>query len=317
MRRDASPLAAASRGALAALVAFAAGCRDTNIAPPPPPDTASGVIVFASDRSDNNSEIYRIHADGRGLRRLTTTSSANDRAPALSPDGARIAWEREITTTSGDVTAVEIWTMDADGGDARAVVSNGSFNRSPSWAPDGTLVYSSRVSGSDQIYRLRPGSSTPERLTTGGAADQSPRVSPDGGAVLFQSNRGLDFDVYVMRIDGSDVVNLTERGGDDRFPAWAPDGARVVWTRFDEATLTFDLWWMRSDGTDARPLVATPYNELAPSLSPDGTQVVFQSDRVAPARLFVAPVATGEARALSADTDRTGSDQAPWWGRSR
>ena len=306
-----------STAAALALCLLAGACRDTNILPPPPPDPASGVIVFASDRSDNNSEIYRHYADGRGLRRLTTTRDANDRAPALSPDGARIAWEREVTTTSGDVTAVEIWTMNADGGDARAAVSNGSFNRSPSWAPDGSLVFSSFVSGSDQIYRLRPGATTPERLTTGGAADQFPRVSPDGSRVLFQSNRGLDFDVYVMDIDGSDVVNLTDQGGDDRFPAWSPDGARVVWTRFDESTLSFDLWWMRADGGDAAPLVATPFNETVPSMSPDGTHVVFQSDRIPPSRLFVAPVATGVARALSADAARTGSDQAPWWGPAR
>ncbi len=306
----------AARIGLAAAVAVVAGCRDTNIEPPPPPDTASGIIVFASDRNDNNSEIYSIHADGRGLRRLTTTRDANDRAPALSPDGMRIVWEREITTTSGDVTAVEIWTMGVDGSDAAPVVRNASFNRSPSWGPDGTLVFSSRVSGSDQIYRLRPGSTTPERLTTSGAADQSPRVSPDGSAVIFQSNRGLDFDVYVMRIDGSAVVNLTDRGGDDRFPAWAPDGARIVWTRFDESTQTFDLWWMNADGGDARPLVATAYNESAPSLSPDGSRVVFQSDRAEPVRLYVAPVATGEARPLSSGTGGTGSDQAPWWGRA-
>ena len=307
----------ASTTALVALGVATAACRDTNILPPPPPDTAGGVIVFASDRSDNNSEIFRVYADGRGLRRLTTSRDANDRAPALSPDGSRIAWEREITTASGDVTAVEIWTMDVDGGDTHAVVSNGSFNRAPSWAPDGSLVFSSFLSGSDQVYRLAPGSATPVRLTTGGAADQSPRVSPDGGAVIFQSNRGLDFDIYVMRIDGSEVVNLTNQGGDDRFPAWSPDGSRIVWTRFDERTLSFDLWWMRADGTEAEPLVATPFNETSPSFSPDGSHVVFQSDRVPPARLFVADVATGEPRALSADAARSGSDQAPWWGPAR
>ena len=290
-----------------------AACRDSNIEPPPPADASAGVIVFASDRADNNSEIYLATSDGRSVRRLTRSRDANDRAPALSSDGRMIAWERELGAGGGDVTAVEIWTMKADGTDARAVVQNGSFNRSPSWAPDGSIVYTSRVSGSDQIWRVVPGGGTPVRLTTGGAADQFPRVSPDGSRILFQSNRGLDFDVYVMNADGSGVRNLTERGGDDRFPAWTPDGQRLLWTRFDDATLSFDLWSMPIGGGEAAVVVATGFNELAPSVSPDGKQVVFQSDRLPPARLYVMPLGGGEARPLSLTT-HSGSDQAPWWG---
>ena len=58
-----------------------------------------------------------------------------------------IAWEREISTAGGDVTAVEIWTMGADGSDPRPVVRNGSFNRAPSWGPSGELVFQSRITG--------------------------------------------------------------------------------------------------------------------------------------------------------------------------
>ena len=288
------------------------GCRDSNITPPPPADASAGVIVFASDRADNNSELYLATSDGRSVRRLTRTRDANDRAPALSADGRMIAWERELGG-GGDVSSVEIWTMKADGSDARAVVQNGSFNRSPSWAPDGSIVYTSRVSGSDQIWRVVPGGAAPVRLTTGGAADQFPRVSPDGSRILFQSNRALDFDVYVMNADGSGVRNLTARAGDDRFPAWTPDGQRLLWTRFDDATLSFDLWAMPAAGGEPAVVVATGFNELAPSVSPDGLQIVFQSDRQPPARLYVAPIGGGEARPLGTAT-HTGSDQAPWWG---
>ncbi len=313
-----SALAASRAVMLAPLLLIASyACTSTNITPPPPPVAAEGIVLFASNRSDNNFEIYRVAADGRALRRLTTTRDANDRAPALSPDGRRVAWERELTTATGDITSVEIWAMDPDGGNPRVLIRNGSFNRSPSWGPSGELVYASRVTGADQIFRLDAGAATPRQLTTGGAADQWPRLSSDGQWIVFQSNRGLDFDIYRMRADGSDVVNLTRLPGDDRFPAWTPDGAKVVWTRFDDASLTFDLFVMTREGTAQSAIVSTPFNELTPSVSPDGMSVVYQTDRAPPATLFVSPIAGGQARPL---TEREGagfgSDVAPWWGRT-
>lgn len=296
----------------------ALACRDTNIVAPGDAADRGGVIVFASNRADNNFEIYRIGADGGGLARLTTTRDFNDRAPVLSPNGGRVAWEREIATSGGDLIAVEIWTMNADGSEQRAAVRNGSFNRGPSWGPAGELVFSSRITGSDQIYRLSAGATEPVRLTTGGAADQHPRLSPDGQRIVFQSNRELDFDIHVMRADGTEIENLTQLAGDDRFPTWTPDGASIVWTRFETLVNGFDLYAISVAGGEPTAVVATAYNELAPSVSPDGRSVVYQTDRSPPFGLYVASLSDGEGRPLrTVNTAGTGSDLGPWWGPAR
>ena len=294
------------------------GCRDTNLTGPRPGTDEDGVIYFASNREDNNFELYRIGADGSGLQRLTSARDYNDRAPAVSPDGGHVAWEREIATPTGDITAVEIWVARADGSQPRAVVANGSFNRSPGWGPLGALVFASRISGSDQIYRLDAGAAEPVRLTTSGAADQHPRFSPDGQRIVFQSNRGLDFDVYVMNADGSNVVNLTQLTGDDRFPSWTPDGSRIVWTRFESNANGFDVYAVSSTGGEATPIVATVFNELAPTVSPDGSSVVYQTDRAPPFGLYVAPMSGGAGRALrQPDAAGSASDLGPWWSAVR
>ena len=309
---------ARSRACLAALAIAALGCRDTNITPPLPGTDEGGVIYFASNREDNNFELYRIGADGRGLQRITVARDFNDRAPVVSLSGSQIAWEREIATPTGDITAVEIWVASADGSQPRAVVQNGSFNRSPGWGPNGELVFASRLSGSDQIYRLDPGATQPVRLTTGGAADQHPRFSPDGQRIVFQSNRGLDFDIYVMNADGSNVVNLTQFAGDDRFPTWTPNGARIVWSHFKDDANGFDLYSVPAAGGDATPVVETPFDEFAPSVSPDGSSVVYQTDRVPPFGLYIAPIGGGEGRPLRpAGTLGNASDLGPWWAPPR
>jgi dipeptidyl aminopeptidase/acylaminoacyl peptidase len=51
---------------------------------------ANGKIAFGTDR-DGNKEIYTMYPDGSGLTRLTNNVS-DDRSPAWSPDGTKIAF---------------------------------------------------------------------------------------------------------------------------------------------------------------------------------------------------------------------------------
>lgn len=291
-----------------AVALLLAGCDDTNIV-----GTGGGTagdIVFSSDRGGATFEVFAIAPDGGRLRQLTTDVNTNDLAPAMSPDGSLIAWEREIVE-QGRVRA-DVWVMNADGSSPRALVTNASDNRAPGWTPDGAaVVYASFVTGNWEIFRIDAGGGTPVNLTNSPFADQHPRVAPDG-RIVFHTNRDLDFEIYAMRADGSDPVNLTSQPGDDRFPAWSPDGSRIVWTRFEGS---FDLWIMDADGGNPRTLVATDFREEHPSVSPDGRSVVFQSDRFPPLSLHIVSIATGATRVLTGDEPgESGSNQEPWWG---
>lgn len=295
---------------LAASVAIGA-CEATNFTEPAV--VSDGEIVFASNRGGRDFELYRVGADGTRLRRITSDGAANDLAPAVSPDGARIAWERE-TQQPGGATIAELWVMDADGGNRRAVVANAAENRSPAWTPDGQgIVYASRVTGNWEIFRIDVGTGTTTNLTRDPFADQHPRLSPDGQRIVFHTNRDLDFEIYTMAIDGSDVRAALRAPGDDRFPTWTPDGARIIWSRYVDDESRFDLWIMSANGTGARPLVQSPFAELHPTVSADGRLVVFQSDRIPPFSLFSAPIAGGATQAITGNTAPGASDLQPWW----
>lgn len=302
------------RALLLSLGLLASACTATNIdAPSGALATSSSVIVFSSNREDRNFEIWRVNPDGTGLVRLTHDLDFNDMAPVLSNDGRLIAWQREVASAGGGVSSVEIWVMNADGTDRHAVVQNGAFNESPSFLPNGDLVYSSDAGGNFDIYvTSAAGGGTPRRLTNSPFADQYPRVSPDGKRIAFQSNRDLNFEIYVMDADGSNPRNVTQSGEDDRFPAWSPDGNTLVWSRYIGS---FDLWTSRADGTGAHELYASPYNETQPSVSADGTQVVFASNQAPPSSLFVVPITGGAAKLVTGGaTSPAGSDLTPYWG---
>ncbi|MES1210884.1 MAG: hypothetical protein ABUL63_00990, partial [Acidobacteriota bacterium] len=76
-------------------------------------------------------DLFVIHPDGTGLRRLTQ-DAFKDRQPRWSPDGTRIAF---YSNRGG---AYEIWTLGADGSrPERAVVLPGRQAFHPIWSPDG------------------------------------------------------------------------------------------------------------------------------------------------------------------------------------
>jgi Tol biopolymer transport system component len=99
------------------------------------PDGAS--IAFSrSDPRDpsDTSELYVMHADGTGIRRLTTCTAPDcigDGDPSWSPDGARVAFTRQ----GNGGNRVDIYVVRADGTELSAVTSGPDWWSSPAWRP--------------------------------------------------------------------------------------------------------------------------------------------------------------------------------------
>ena len=291
------------------------GCVATNIfAPDGKTSDAAGFIYFSSNREGSNYELYRMPASGGTPVRLTTDPDHNDYSPRPSRDGKMLAWVREVAKAGEGVTSTEIWVMNADGSNARALVQNGASNSSPSWiAGDTALVFASDVGGDWEIYRVSLTGGTPRDLTNNPYADQSPRVSPDGQRLVFQSNRTLDFEIYTMNIDGSDVRNVSQDPADDRFPTWSADGTQIFWNRYADS---FNIWQMNADGTNQHVLLSSSFSDTSPAMAPDGSAVVFTSDRATPSSLFVYPLEGGAVRQVTnlAGWVR-GTDLDPVWAK--
>lgn len=100
-------------------------------------------IVFTSNRvAFANYEIFRVRSsDGGGARRLTFYGTADPHKPgddlmaSYSPDGSRIVFISERGGGYG------VWSMNADGGNARRLVRNPDLNHAfPRFSRDGTRI---------------------------------------------------------------------------------------------------------------------------------------------------------------------------------
>lgn len=103
-------------------------------------------VVFSSNRSEDRernpgeSDIYRVSLADGTLSRLTDRKGP-DEAPAISPDGSKIAYTGYDDRYRGYENE-RLYVMDRDGKNRR--VLTGGLDRSvgaPRWAPDGRSIY--------------------------------------------------------------------------------------------------------------------------------------------------------------------------------
>ena len=96
----------------------------------------------------------------------------------------------------------------------------------------------------DLAWIDRKGVVEPLRLPNG--AYESPRLSPDGKQVAFESGDDKDAVVWVYDLAGTSAMRRLTFGGRNRFPVWSADGQRVTFQSDREQDL--GIFWQRADG---------------------------------------------------------------------
>lgn len=236
-------------------------------------DQWSRQVVFVSDR-DGNSEIYRMLPDGRRQMRLTTTADGYEAAPAGSPDGRWIAYERWV---EGGPT--HLWLMSRDGRGALGLTDGPSDNLQPSWSADSSkIAFMSNRDGDWEIYVYDLTTHGMAQLTHNGWNDTEPDWAKSGGRIAFVSNpTSSNGEIFTMAADGSDVRRLTTNFNGDRQPSWSPLAERLAFysTRPEGQA----LYTLRADGTDIRLLAPQSLGPGSPAWSYAGNSIVFSGYR--------------------------------------
>ncbi len=207
--------------------------------------------------------------------------------PALSPDGARVAFVVTSVLEDRNERHSEIWIANADGSGEPARLTSPSFSASgPNWTPDGShLYFSSRrpnpagESGSGPWFLAMDGARG-EAFRIEGLAG-SPNFSPDGRWIAFTRAVPPSGERPEPSYD-SDFARRTAERFDGRIYDWMnfrfdrrgylPD-PRDPW-----ATPPREIFLLPAEGGEARQLTQLGVNASGLAWSPDGSALVFTAD---------------------------------------
>ncbi|MGD8474183.1 MAG: hypothetical protein PVH59_08660, partial [Anaerolineae bacterium] len=125
------------------------------------------------------------------------------------------------------------------------------LGQSPSWLPDGRILYSGCWQDDCGILVTRADGTHPGQIAAG-ANETNPEASPAGNRVAFMSLRDGNWEIYLANMDGGSATRLTSNPANDGLPVWSPDGRYIAFVTDREGE--WAVWTMRPDGTGQRRL---------------------------------------------------------------
>lgn len=258
----------------------------------PSPDGSKIAVTVYDD--NQTTDIWLLEPDGSNPTKLTDCEPGLCSAPAWSPDGQLMAYERRDEGVSGaGIVPSRVWVYDFVTSETAPVFANNQvLGYGPVFAPDGQRLafVDSNLSATNpnpptnaaiRIVDLESGRSNTVIPTDMGAVGT---FSPDGSSMVFadirQVGRQFFTQLLVADFEGEGGIgNLIDGAEEDQWPAWSPDGTTLAFSRrlLDRSTGFGSQLSLYNVQDDSLTTVTNDpeYNSLEYYWSPTGERLVF------------------------------------------
>lgn len=210
---------------------------------------------------------------------LTADLAFDASSPALSPDGARVAFE-----VPGQ--GILVCSID-ERGPCDTLKTRVGWPVRPTWNPvTGELVFVRFVadsSGEDsEIVVASSDLGTVRPLIRQTGSQDSPDVSPDGTLLVYDSAQTVALhqagvqvirQLWVMNLESGVARPLVPDAAQDMQPDFSPDGTRVAFA--SNRGGGFDIWIVGVDGSGLRQVTSGAGSKTWPAWSPDGGALLY------------------------------------------
>ena len=255
--------------------------------------SAGSTIIFSATTADVHvDQLFSVQTSGDGLKQLTTGSYPSD-APAFSPNGVRVAFER---------LGVGILTMNPDGTGLKRLTTNprDSF---PTWSPDGKRIAFVRPAGTRWVPYIVP--------STGGKPKALKKSPPAGRPSWTKAGLLIPSGGDVVKIDTT-IGRVLKYSGASVDAIWglntvalAPSRSMLTYVGSrdpvagdkdcgDGPCQRFGLYLERLSPKAKKPqMIAKDTGPAA--FAPDGRRIVYSAG----GKLLIRTVATGATAAIA------------------
>lgn len=235
----------------------------------------SQTAAFVSNRN-GNLDIYIMDMETDSVRQLTN-SALTEYGLVWAPDGKKLYY----TTYNKNVR--QIFTIDMDGKNSRAITSDTGYYSLVDVSPDGQLVLvnSNITHAAGELFLMNSDGKLVAQITNNTLFEAGASFSPDGNeiAVSIQIIPGTDDNhagraaIFLYGLDGKPKRQLTASAGFDGLPDFSPDGMKIAYhSCYKERCSIFII---NLDGTGEENLSKSDLDCRWPRWSPDQQWIYY------------------------------------------
>jgi len=188
-----------------------------------------------------------------------------------------IAWFLIAWFKPTDAAQVDIPGTQAAKPSAPALIATQALSPSPTTSDglNGKIVFTCTRSEINQLCLITPAGGEITRLTSETAQGYYPALSAAGNLLIYASNVGGSFDLYLKPFDTSAVpTRLTTNVGEVAASAFSPDGSQIIFSNSVNGKI-FQLWQVGREGGDAHQLYSTAGNISSAAWAPNGQNIAL------------------------------------------
>jgi eukaryotic-like serine/threonine-protein kinase len=248
--------------------------------------SSNGMLVYRATGVTLNRLVW-LDRTGRELQEVAPP--ADYRAPALSPDGTRIAIRRRENEGSN----IDVWVIDPGRGTTTRFTFDPADDSNPLWSPDGSqIVWVSTRGGSEALWsRSASGLGQDEKVVETGANSAATDWSGDGSTLLFQcANPKTGVDVYAVAMKGDRKPRvIIQTPFNENRAHLSPDGRWIAYQSDESGRV--EVYVASFKGSSGKWQISTD-GGIEPCWSHDGRELFYLSSDQ---RLMSVTIAPGEA----------------------
>ena len=170
-------------------------------------------------------------------------------SPRFSPDDGSVAYS---LWTEGGLR--DVYVLDLEAGESRAVTSGRSLDTGPVWDPGGRyLYYSSDRTGIANIYALDLQDGSLWQVTNVLSGAYQPDVSPDGRSLVYVGYHARGYDLYLMELEPATWMPVEDEPLDrpEADLSWTGDVPELEPERYNPLRTLYPRYWSFAIAEDA------------------------------------------------------------------